>query len=250
MILFPFLARLVYLTSRFGPRWGTNHNGVDFSAVTGTGFHAPITGQVKIPAVQPKGAGINIWVVDVITGDIWKCFHLSAIVVAHNAFVSAGQLVAFTGNTGASTGPHAHIEYWPGGRKPVDPWPLLQDAEQNGRFPGWRVDLTHTVPFVPQIITPEEFLTMAKFVKVSNQQQISQIAFAPHLPDLEGIDGHGPSGPGRLVGGTVRYDYPDPDVFTLATTQEERDEVHVLDAQRDTALIKAYENLPRTVQAV
>lgn len=247
MIVFPFLARLVYLTSRFGQRWGRLHPGVDFSAIVGTGFHAPITGQVKIPAVQPNGAGINVWVVDVITGDIWKCFHLSAIVVAHNAFVSAGQLVALTGNTGASTGPHAHIEYWPRGQRPVDPWPLLMDAEQAGRFPGWHP--LDPPPFIPPVITPQEFLAMAKFVKVDNRDTISRIEFDAFLPGVDGLDGQGPSGPNRLVGGHVRYDYRNPDVFTLATTAEERESVHVLDHKLDTKLVAEYDKLPITVQA-
>lgn len=134
-IVFPFVRGVYAFTSPFGPRWGRNHNGVDYGVATGTVFHAPIRGRIVVPAFEPGGAGINIWVVGN-NGDIWKCFHLSKITVVPGNTVDAGDPIAQTGNTGASTGPHAHIEFWPGGRQPVDPLPLLTEAETAGNFPG------------------------------------------------------------------------------------------------------------------
>lgn len=152
MIVFPFLKGRVTVTSPFGPRWGKNHNGVDYGAPVGTVFHAPVRGRIVVPAFEP-GAGINIWVVGD-GGDIWKCFHLSRISVAAGSMVDAGAPIAQTGNTGASTGPHAHIEYWPGGRKPVDPLPLLTEAEAAGRYPGTTPTPAPTPVPVP-VPTPE-----------------------------------------------------------------------------------------------
>lgn len=245
MILFPFLQRLVFFTSGFGPRWGRLHPGVDYAAVTGTVFHSPIRGRIVIPAYQDKGAGLNIWVVGD-NGDIWKCFHLSRILVVAGNTVEAGAPIALTGNTGASTGPHAHVEFWPGGIKPVDPLPYLLEAEYAGRYPGF----SNTVPFVAlPPLTAQEFLLMAKHVKVSDRSTISVIDFAANLPGLDGADGNGPSGPNRLVGGIVRYDYAGTGIYELATTDDERAALHVLDPSTDAELVTEYDNLPLVVQA-
>lgn len=245
MIVFPFLPRTVFFTSPFGPRWGKNHNGVDYASIIGTDFHAPITGRIFIPMFQEGGAGLNIWVIGA-NGDVWKCFHLSRILVANHSWVSAGQHIAETGNTGASTGPHAHVEFWPRGFAPVDPLPLLNDAERAMRYPGLPGPVHVTSPLPP--LLPEEFLAMAKYVKVADRKNISEIFVEASLPGLEGIDGLGPAGPNRLVGGTVRYDFPDPDFFVLATTQEDRDKIQILDPKTDGALIAAYDRMPLTIQ--
>ncbi len=51
-------------------------------------------------------------------------YHNSSIVVSNGQQVSQGQLIAYSGNTGNSTGCHAHFETWLNGVA-VDPMRLL-----------------------------------------------------------------------------------------------------------------------------
>jgi len=53
--------------------------------------------------------------------------HLSRILVARGAMVSAGQLIALTGNTGRSTAPHLHFEVRLYGAS-VDPMTLVKEG--------------------------------------------------------------------------------------------------------------------------
>jgi murein DD-endopeptidase MepM/ murein hydrolase activator NlpD len=50
--------------------------------------------------------------------------HLSLVLVNSGDTIAAGQLIAETGSSGRSTGPHLHFEVRVGGA-PVDPLPLV-----------------------------------------------------------------------------------------------------------------------------
>jgi murein DD-endopeptidase MepM/ murein hydrolase activator NlpD len=96
------------ITSHYGPRWGRLHAGVDFGAPIGTLVHAASNGTVL--AAGPA-SGYGNWVKLAHPGGITTVYgHISAWTVTVGQAVQAGQLIAYSGNEGRSTGPHLHFE--------------------------------------------------------------------------------------------------------------------------------------------
>lgn len=116
------------ITSRFGPRihpiFGTPdfHTGVDFAVPEGTPVHAAASGVVSF-AGERGGYGLLV-VVEHRGGFSTYYGHLSKILVEVGQYVEQGQVIALSGNTGLSTGPHLHFEIRRQGR-PIDPLPWL-----------------------------------------------------------------------------------------------------------------------------
>lgn len=54
------------ISSRFGPRWGRNHNGVDLAAPTGEPVLAADAGEVTFAGWEPSGYGYLVEVVSVL----------------------------------------------------------------------------------------------------------------------------------------------------------------------------------------
>ena len=109
-------------TSPFGPRWGRLHAGIDIAVPTGTPVRAADAGTVTI-AGWTGGYG-NYVCVDV-GGGLTVCgAHNSSLKVRVGQRVARGEVVALSGNTGNSTGPHVHFETRVGG-VPRDPMNYL-----------------------------------------------------------------------------------------------------------------------------
>jgi murein DD-endopeptidase MepM/ murein hydrolase activator NlpD len=106
------------VTSGFGSRWGRMHEGIDIAVGSGTPVHAAAAGTV-IYAGWVSGYG-NIVVLDHGNGLSTAYGHNSSLVVGQGAVVDRGSVVALSGNTGHSTGPHVHFEVRVNGA-PVDP---------------------------------------------------------------------------------------------------------------------------------
>lgn len=106
------------LTSGFGWRWGRMHEGVDLAVGNGTPVVAAAAGTV-IVAGWLGGYG-NLVVVDHGNGVSTAYGHNTSVTVGFGQSVAQGQLVAYSGNTGHSTGPHVHFEVRING-SPVDP---------------------------------------------------------------------------------------------------------------------------------
>lgn len=96
------------VSSEFGPRWGTMHNGIDFAAPIGTPAYAAADGTVTI-ARYSSSAG-NYVVINHGGGLVTKYMHFSAIYVSEGQSVTRGQNIGAIGNTGYSTGPHLHFQ--------------------------------------------------------------------------------------------------------------------------------------------
>lgn len=95
------------VTSEFGPRWGRNHNGMDIAC----SMYTPIVACEKGTVVKTGSDNSmgNYVMVDHGGGMTTIYMHNSEVVVSVGQEVARGQLVAYSGNTGFSTGPHCHI---------------------------------------------------------------------------------------------------------------------------------------------
>lgn len=89
------------------------HSGVDLRASVGTPVYAMRTGVVMGTGdtdIYCKGASFGKWVFIQYDNGLSSTFgHLSSIIAKKGQVVKAGDLVALSGNTGHSTGPHLHI---------------------------------------------------------------------------------------------------------------------------------------------
>ena len=106
------------LTSSFGWRWGRLHEGIDIAVGNGTSVVAAASGTV-IVAGWMGGYG-NLVVVDHGNGVSTAYGHNTGVAVSVGQGVAQGQLIAYSGNTGNSTGPHIHFEIRINGA-PTDP---------------------------------------------------------------------------------------------------------------------------------
>jgi murein DD-endopeptidase MepM/ murein hydrolase activator NlpD len=111
------------VTSEFGPRWGTEHEGIDIGAASGAPVRAAADGVVR-RASWYGGYG-NAVIIDHGDGVQTLYGHNSSLDVQPGQRVSAGEVIAKVGSTGDSTGPHLHFEVEVDGRK-VDPRPWLR----------------------------------------------------------------------------------------------------------------------------
>jgi murein DD-endopeptidase MepM/ murein hydrolase activator NlpD len=96
------------MTSPFGWRWGRMHEGIDIAVPSGTPVVAAASGTV-IVAGWMGGYG-NLVVVDHGIGIATAYGHNTSIAAGVGQQVAQGQLIAYSGNTGNSTGPHIHFE--------------------------------------------------------------------------------------------------------------------------------------------
>ena len=97
------------ISSRYGPRRGRNHHGVDIPLKVGDSIYAPFDGRVRYSKDTKTGYG-NLIVIRHDNGLETYFGHLSARKVEPGEWVTAGQLIALGGSTGRSTGPHLHFE--------------------------------------------------------------------------------------------------------------------------------------------
>lgn len=123
------------LSSPFGNRDGGPHRGMDFAAKDGTPIYAAQSGTVV--HIGPA-SGFGQWIVldhddaegsgTTVYGHMWNAF---ATGLKAGSRVSAGQLIAYVGSNGQSSGPHLHFEVhptiWRQGSQ-IDPAPWLRGS--------------------------------------------------------------------------------------------------------------------------
>lgn len=105
-----------------GINWMSQHSGIDFPVSYGTPVMAATDGVVSTKWNSAYG---NMAIVTAKDGtETWYC-HLSTHKIS-NGPVKAGDTIAFSGNSGNSTGPHLHFEVRPGGGSAIDPLSWLR----------------------------------------------------------------------------------------------------------------------------
>lgn len=87
-----------------------HHNGVDIAVPTGTPVRAISGGRVVYSGW--RGGYGNMVAIEHADGSQSLYGHNSQLKVAAGEQVEAGQVVALSGSTGRSTGPHLHFELW------------------------------------------------------------------------------------------------------------------------------------------
>lgn len=104
-----------------GVNWMALHTGIDFPVMVGTPVMAVTDGTVRTQWNSSYG---NMAIVTAPDGtETWYC-HLSSTKIRSGS-VKAGTVIAYSGNTGNTTGPHLHLEVRPDGGSPIDPLPWL-----------------------------------------------------------------------------------------------------------------------------
>jgi murein DD-endopeptidase MepM/ murein hydrolase activator NlpD len=88
---------------------GGVHRAIDFEAPFGTPVRAPMSGQVVRAGWDPGGFGLHIRTHDS-DGNYTILGHLSREMVNIGQRIGRGQLLAYSGSTGNSSGPHLHME--------------------------------------------------------------------------------------------------------------------------------------------
>jgi murein DD-endopeptidase MepM/ murein hydrolase activator NlpD len=91
------------------------HRGVDIAVPAGTPVHATRKGRVILAGDDHRGHGTTV-IIEHDNGDRTLYGHNSIVRVHPGELVAPGTVVALSGNTGRSTGPHVHFEKQPSGR--------------------------------------------------------------------------------------------------------------------------------------
>jgi len=117
----------ILITSPFGSRWGSFHYGLDFRASIGTQVMAMADGVVMGTGdtdTACKGASYGKWVFIKYNNGLSSTYgHLSLISINKGDKVKEGEVVASSGNTGSSTGPHLHVSVYASDGVKVDTVP-------------------------------------------------------------------------------------------------------------------------------
>ena len=118
------------IAASFGWRtnpWPEFHKGLDLEANYGTPVHATAAGTVA-SASWDGGFGIKV---DIDHGNGYHTWyaHLSRANVNPGQRVTKGQLIALSGSSGSSTGPHLHYQLMHDGQ-PIDPEPFLHGVPE------------------------------------------------------------------------------------------------------------------------
>jgi murein DD-endopeptidase MepM/ murein hydrolase activator NlpD len=134
------ITQLFGVTSTSGRLYRSgSHSGVDFRATIGTKVMSMGTGTVIGTGdtdLYCKGASFGKWVFIKYDNGLSSTYgHLSSIIASTGDQVKAGTVVALSGNTGHTTGPHLHITVYASEGASVQSVPSLSCNGKNFIMP-------------------------------------------------------------------------------------------------------------------
>jgi murein DD-endopeptidase MepM/ murein hydrolase activator NlpD len=97
-----------YVSRGFNPEKG--HFGMDIVLKTGSAVYAAGNGYIAFAGYTPEDGYIVI--INHSNDFVTLYKHCSVVLKKQRDFVSQGELIALSGNTGISSGPHLHFEIW------------------------------------------------------------------------------------------------------------------------------------------
>lgn len=101
------------------------HSGIDLKASVGTIIYSPYKGRINNIGYSDFYG--NYLIIEHTHGYSSHYYHLKNIKIKEGSIVKKGDIVALTGNSGRSTGPHLHFEIQYNS-EPIDPRILLGDV--------------------------------------------------------------------------------------------------------------------------
>lgn len=142
----------IRISDKYGPRIHPIykrpqfHRGIDIACKTNTPIYSPANGKV-IRVTYERGYG-RLVIINHDFGYITKYAHLNKYDVREGQTVKRGELIAFSGSTGGSTGPHLHYEVLLNGKNvnPINYISLeMSEAEYAKILESAQTDLTKTI---------------------------------------------------------------------------------------------------------
>jgi hypothetical protein len=184
-IVFPLVGKVQYIDDFGAPRGGGTHQGNDLMAAKKSPAVAAEAGKVKYWTTS-AAAGCMLYLYGTsgttylyihLNNDLTmrndnrgKCVKGTAYTVANGAKVSAGQQIAYVGDSGDANGgnSHLHFEVHPGGGKAVSPYPYLQKA--------------YKILFTAKAGTPFALTLTGTVVSATNDQLVMNVSTSQAWP--------------------------------------------------------------------
>ncbi len=132
--VFPVAAPATFSDDWMAARGSRFHEGIDIMAARGAPIVAVVSGTIVRIGTTPI-SGNRFWL-RAPNGDEYFYCHMDGFAPAarEGAFVRAGTVLAYNGDTGDAKGttPHLHFEIHPGGGGPIRPYPLVSSWPRVG----------------------------------------------------------------------------------------------------------------------
>ncbi|WP_457748414.1 peptidoglycan DD-metalloendopeptidase family protein [Sulfurimonas sp.] len=171
--LIPNGSPIVYhgITSKFGYRIHPTlhkkefHRGDDLKAKLNTPVHATADGIVEWAGLHKRSGFGNLVILTHVFGFKTLFGHLNKVVVKSGQFVRKGQLIAYSGNSGLSNGPHLHYEVR-----------FLQRALNPFYFIKWTQKNYDEIFKKEKKVPWQSLITATSLLKVTKQTQTRQLS--------------------------------------------------------------------------